>query len=1322
MLTAVTAASAAAPLRIGFVAETTDAAALAPEARAAWTLASRLGQASLVRPQGDALVDAAGKPAGQGALDVLWLHAGDGVDLGPLEGAACVTALKTHAQAGGGVLLSGAALALVKPMGIEPRVPRRGKPGADRVRAGVRPAEVGHPAYRGVSLDGDAAPMTDAGYPAFADFHGSGGPAGGMVIGRASPDSSENPLVEYECGKGRVIALGWRLPHYANAANAFRANLERLTGNLLAYLAAPDGWQKVVVAKGPIAPAPARAADAVTDASWEALRLAVDDLVRTFGERYPRGEAYLAQLAALRKEWTAADGAARDAVAARFKALQREALLANPLVDIDRLLVVKRGVNSPRLGLPANWESNSSLPHTGYDDEIAVMSDLRGKPRLATLYRPDGGRFVGDVDLDWDAWRMLFSMPAAGGRWQVHEIAADGSGLRQLPLITERDVDNYDACYLPDGRIMFTSTAPFVGVPCVTGSSHVSNIYLYDPANGGIRRLTFEQDHDWCPTVLPNGRVLYLRWEYSDIPHFVSRILFHMNPDGTEQMEFYGSNSYWPNSVFYARPVPGSSTRFVGVVSGHHDTARLGELVLFDAAAGKREAAGAVQRIPGRGKPVVPVILDGLVGGRPPRFLHPWPLSDKHFLVSSNAAGGPEWGVYLADVFDNLVLIASEPGYALLEPVPLAPRPRPPAVPDKADPTRTDALVYMTDVYAGPGLKDVPRGTVKRLRLVSYQFAYHGMGGQVNRVGLDGPWDVKRIIGTVPVEADGSAYFRVPANTPISVQPLDEKGRALQLMRSWMTAMPGEVLACVGCHESQGTVPASHAAPVAGRRAPSEIAPWYGPARGFAFKREVQPVLEAACTRCHDGRPRPDGLTLPDFTARAEVHPGGTDKTYTTGTRFSPSYMALRAYVRGHTIESDIHLLEPGEFHADTTELVQRLAKGHHGVRLTDEAWDRLATWIDLNTPYHGSWREIVGEAKVANQRSRRLAMDRRYAAIEADPEADADLPAAALREAVEVVPEPPRAAPPAVSVAGWPFDAAEAGRRQAAAGPPVRTVDLGDGVTLDLVRIPAGEFVMGSAAGDADEGPPAVVRIARPFWMGRCEVTNAQFARFDPAHDSRLEHGDFLQFSVQERGYPVNGPDQPVCRVTWRQAMAFCAWLSEKAGLRASLPTEAQWEYACRAGTAAPLWYGDAGADFAALGNMADARLRRVDTFGWNLPSGAIQPWRPAAEGVDDGARVSRAVGAYRPNPWGLCDVHGNVAEWTRTASRPYPYAADGRDDPAADGGRVVRGGSWYDMPQRCRSSSRRAYPPWRRVFDVGFRVMAEEAGGAAVAAGTPR
>ena len=524
----------------------------------------------------------------------------------------------------------------------------------------------------------------------------------------------------------------------------------------------------------------------------------------------------------------------------RLASFRRQALLANPLLDFERIVYVRRRADSPQLGLPQNWQGNCSLPRQGYDDELRTLSLKQAAGTQQTLFRPEQPRMIADVDLHWDGDRLLFSMLGTHDRWQIFELASDGSQLRQVTAGEFPDVDNYDACYLPDGRILFDSTRCFQGIPCVGGADAVANLFLLDETDGRIRQLCFDQDHNWCPTVLNNGRVLFTRWEYSDTPHYFTRLLMHMDPDGTGQMEYYGSNSYWPNSIFYARPVPDHPSQVVGIVSGHHGVPRMGELMLFDPALGRHEADGVVQRIPGYGQPVEPIIADQLVDQSWPRFLHPYPLSSKYFLVACQPNPRSAWGIYLADVFDNLLLLAEEPGQALLEPIPLRQTKRPPVIPDKVQLEQRTATVLLSDIYRGPGLRDVPRGTVKKLRVYSFHYGYNQMGGHA-QVGYEGPWDVHRLLGTVPVHADGSAGFTVPANTPIAIQPLDEEGKAVQLMRSWFTAMPGEVLACVGCHEPQNTT-----APVrpslAIRMPPSEIEPWRGPARGFSFTREVQPT------------------------------------------------------------------------------------------------------------------------------------------------------------------------------------------------------------------------------------------------------------------------------------------------------------------------------------------------------------------------------------------------------------------------------------------------------------------------------------------------
>jgi len=1328
----------------GFLAADPSAEKMGTEARAAFALAKKLASATLILPSGDgAFVDPGGKPVALKRFRVLWHHQGDSTDQKTaIYHARSLEALRRYANAGGGLLLSGAALAMVHPLGIDSARPRLGNPGRDRYVAQLLPVETSHPilaglAALGVALDpsvggnprASGVAVTDAGYPAYADFLGSGGPHRGMVLARAA-SGAENPLVEYEVGKGRVIVMGWRLPHYAHSPNAHRANLERLTANILTYLGTASQWRKVVVKAAP--PPKPTATPAVSVDQWRALDMAVRDLIATFGERYPKGPEHLARLQALRRARDAlADegkpGAKLAKLTADFRSLRREALLANPLLSFDRLLVVRR---SPRhMGLPANWQSNSSLPRKGFDNDIAVLSDLRGAGTLTSLYKPKGGAFVGDVDLHFDADRLLFSSIGTGGRWQVLEIRVDpstglragGTGLRELPLITQPDVDNYDACYLPDGRIVFSSTAPFVGVPCVYGGSHVTNLYLLG-TDGSIRQLTADQDHDWCPTVANDGRVLYLRWEYTDIPHSNSRRLFLMDPDGTAQMACYGTNSYFPNSFFYARPIPGHPTQVVGIATGHHGVARLGRLLILDPARGRREADGVVQEIPGWGKTVEPIIYDALVNGVWPQFLHPYPLSDKHFVVAARPHGRAPWGIYLVDVFDNMLLLKEQAGTALLEPLPLRTTARPPAIADKVNTSRTDAVVYLSDIYEGAGLEGIPRGTVKKLRLFTYHFSYQGVGGLLGSIGMDGPWDIKRVLGTVPVEPDGSAAFRVPACTPIAVQPLDERGQALQLMRSWFTAMPGEVLSCVGCHERTNTGP-PNLQPLAIRRPPSDIQPWHGPVRGFAFHREVQPVLDRHCVRCHNGsaslttggEPRPDGRQIPDLRG-TEIVQDWQSKiaghvNAKVGGKFSVAYVALHRFVRRPGIESNIRLLTPMEYSANTTELAQKLRKGHHGVQLDADAWDRLYTWIDLNAPYHGTWTEIAGAGRVARQRDRRRAMSKLYAGIDVDPEAivptsykppaeGSRQSAVGSRQEKAVAPECP----------GWPFHAAEATRRQAALGPARRTIDLGSGITLELVRIPAGEFVMGDPEGHQDERPLTRVKVSG-FWMGRCEITNEQFAVFDPRHDSRVESMHGYQFGIH--GYRVNKPRQPAVRLSWHQARAFCRWLGERTGERVELPTEAQWEYACRAGTATPLWYGGLDTDFAPFANLGDAKLREfaLDTYiRVRLVASPNQydDWVPKDARFNDGGFVSVEAGRYRANPWGLHDMHGNVWEWTRTALRPYPYRdGDGRSAPSAPGDKVVRGGSWYDRPMRCRSAFRLAYPPYQCVFNVGFRVV---------------
>ena len=1108
-----------------------------------------------------------------------------------------------------------------------------------------------------------------------------------------------------------------------------------------------------LVCLGVWAPPSLAAAGAVVDDSnhLASLQLAIADLTATFGSRYPDGASFGKRLDELKRQEPAVQlarargDAAGLATASEFDnalaRLRSEALLANPLLDCDRIMVLRRQFPDPkaaRQAMGAQLGVGSLNAHTSDDiarqdcwnDELSVISNLRGQPGCTTLYNPGGKQTIIDPVLHFDGSRVLFAKQGTKEKnWRLFEIGADGQGLHQVTPDDGGDVAHFDPCYLPDGRIIFASTAVYQGLPCEFGAQAMVCLYQMDPVTQKIRQLTFEQDSDWCPTMLPDGGVLYQRWEYTDQSHSNSRMLFRMNPDGTAQREVRGSGSWFPGSFFYAKAIPGESNQLIGVAGGHHGTPRSGRLLILDPSQGRRDGQGIVQEIPGWGKKVEPIVRDRLVDGVWPQFLMPCPLSSKYHLVAAKLGPDSLWGIYLVDVFDNITLVKEAEGEALLWPVAMRKVPVPPVIPDRVNLSTNEATVLISDIYSGPGLKGTLRGTVKNLRVIEYYFSRRGFGGLYGTLGMDGPWDVKRILGTVPVDADGSAHFSIPANTPLSLQPLDDHGQALQLMRSWFVGMPGEVVSCTGCHEAQNDS-AVNKPLLAALRKPSPIKPWYGPARGFSFVREVQPVLDKYCVSCHDGT-KPDrpclrgGDMLTDWSSQLAGRWDG-------GGKFTKSYYELQRFVRRPGIEGDRRMFTPLDFHFSSMELGQMLRKGHHGVTLDGEAHERLAAWADLNAPFYGTWGEIPQFCKDPAGAQRLAAVNRRAAELQhkyvpSGPHPDYEvIPETPKYDITPVKPASDSITPTvAPTCPGWPLRETDAVRIQKASAPrgePEQTVNLTNkdaDISLRLVWIPPGEFVMGSSDGHRDESPASRVVIPKGYWLGRCEVSNLEFKRFMPEHESREADRHGYQFGIV--GYDQDQPDQPAVRVSWEEAMGYCRWLAVKTGRKVTLPTEAQWEWACRAGSATPFWFGDLTSNFSPFANLGDRKLKEfaadtaLDNYSAARPMvnpNKYDDWIPRDDRFDDGRLVTATVGKYQANRWGLMDMHGNACEWTRSAYRPYPYNdADGRNDQSPAGvERVARGGSWYDRPQLCTASRRFAYSEHQKVFNVGFRVLIEE------------
>lgn len=1046
----------------------------------------------------------------------------------------------------------------------------------------------------------------------------------------------------------------------------------------------------------------------------EAIRLAYEDMKRIEGFDAVKYLPILTELEQQVKQGFGNIYSGDEAVLANAEkavANKRAILLANPLLNGDKILTVRyqlgnrdRRAMAPELGTQSNnWSNQESARRKGFNADIVELSNLRDEVQIRTIYKPDNTSSIADLKLHWDGDRAMFTQTMSDNRWNVFEVKLNNGDCKKLIDNPEPDLEFYDGTYLPDGRIIANSNIGYQGVPCVNGSDPVGNMVLYTPQSKNLRRLTFDQDANWNPVIMNNGRVMYTRWEYTDLTHYYTRIVMNMNPDGTEQKALYGSGSMFPNSTFDVQPLPGYASAFVGIISGHHGVARSGRLILFDPAKARKGAAGMLQEIPHRNRPIVEEVKDRLVDGVWPQFIKPSPLNDTYFLVAAKLDKNDLWGIYLVDKFDNVTCLHKMEGEGYISPIAVRKTVTPPAIPDRVKLDDKQATVFIQDIYEGEGLKGIPRGTVKSLRLHAYEYAYVQTQSDHNWHGIQSGWDIKRMLGIVPVEEDGSVIFKIPANTPVSIQPLDKDGVAVQWMRSWLTGQPGEIVSCVGCHEDQNQIVIPKRV-IASQKAPHALTPPEGGTRSFTFDLEVQPILDRACIACHNG----EGKAF-------DLRGGKKD-----GKGYGTSYLNLHPYVHRQGGEGDMVVLYPYEYHPNTSELVRLLKKGHYNVQLTDAEWRKIYNWIDYNAPDKGYFNANVLKSfpyQGYDQIERRKQLTDKYAGgAGVDWKKEIADYAAQLKNKGEIKPVMPKKVSPVkekvLKVKGWPFAPDRVKEMLADEKETVKVLEIAPGVQMTFVRIPAGEFVMGSYHGEPDTYPTTKVKIDKAFWMGELEVTNQQYNTIFPQHDSRYVDQQWKDHVVP--GYPANKPEQPVIRVSYNDAMEYCKILSQKTGLNITLPTEAQWEWACRGGSDEDFWFGNLNADFGKKDNLADVTTNKFAVSGVDpQPMSPESPWYkyytflPKAANVDDGSLVQVGGKKYEANPFGLYCMHGNVAEWTRSDYVPYPYKENPKK---VSEYKVVRGGSYIERPKYSTAYSRKGFYPYQCVFNVGFRVIIED------------
>ncbi|MGD0896858.1 MAG: hypothetical protein ABR915_03415 [Thermoguttaceae bacterium] len=649
--------------------------------------------------------------------------------------------------------------------------------------------------------------------------------------------------------------------------------------------------------------------------------------------------------------------------------LKRKIALKNPLLKFERLLFTKRVPTSySHLVMQCfGWRARPGgglfiLEEPGRS--VKVRDILAGKLSTGNVFEPslsyDGKRIVfAYVELRDFRMRPEDNRPGGEDRgyYHVYTVNVDGSDLRQ---VTSGPYDDLMPTWLPDGGIAFSSTRRKGYARCFGGQFgnrwHVYTLHRVEADGGRLRQLSFHDTNEWFPSVTNAGQIVYARWDYIDRDAVTHQNLWLTRPDGTNPVALWGNATPKPHCSFQAKAVPGSN-KLLFVASAHH-SATGGSLVLLDPAVDNNSAA-AIRRL-------TPTIAFPEAEGRsaPAYYASPWPLSEKYFLVAysplplvyeAGAAREKALGLYLFDAQGNRELIYRDPDIGCEDPIPLVARQSPPILPTTlpADAPPVGAML-LSDVYRGLG--DVPRERIRQLRIVQILPKLTPTANNPP-IGVAGEENARAVLGTVPVEADGSAHFEVPAGKPILFQALDADGFAYQTMRTITYVQPGERVSCSGCHESRMTaVPNKDA--IAARRSPSKIDP--GPLGGapFSYVRFVQPVLDKHCVRCH-GRERTDGNV--DLTGQPAAKGP-----------FTRSYVALTqkpAMVPRYGARNQIQTTSPGGVQGALGSGLMRLLRAEHeGVKLSDAELRTLAAWIDLNAVFFGSYDRRENECELRGE------------------------------------------------------------------------------------------------------------------------------------------------------------------------------------------------------------------------------------------------------------------------------------------------------------------------------------------------------------------
>ncbi|MDP6543081.1 MAG: hypothetical protein QGH60_03765 [Phycisphaerae bacterium] len=594
-----------------------------------------------------------------------------------------------------------------------------------------------------------------------------------------------------------------------------------------------------------------------------------------------------------------------------------------------------------------NWD-RKRMHADGFSPGGALKTIDFKTGKVTTLLETREG-LIRDPDVHFDAKRIVFAMRRNKAEdYHIWEIGVDGKGLKQLTSL--KGVSDFDPIYLGDDSIVFASTRDPKYNMC--SRDHAANLHRMNADGSNILRITRNTLFDNHPALLPDGRILYARWEYVDRNFGDAHSVWVVNPDGTNQAIYWGNNTASPGAVFNQHIIPGTK-QMLCILGPHHDKLR-GAMAIIDRRLGmdgkkpvvRTWPAGAINIIRAGGR----FDCDSFARFRT-KYEDPWALGDKQFLCSRTFGKGDQTGLFLIDLKGNELMLHTEGG-GCYDPMPIKRRLRPPVKPDHRNFKGLPGLVHLQNVYRGTHMEGVKPGSIKYLRIIESPPKKTWSGGSWNGQGYQAPgmnwhdFTAKKILGDVPIEKDGSAYFEVPSDTFIFFQALDANKMMVQSMRSGTVVQSGETQSCIGCHEDRlKTDPAAAAgATVAGKRKPSKLTGWYGPARHFSYMREVQPVFDKHCLKCHDfGKKASKKLVL-----------AGDRNPY-----FNASYIDLWIWRRrlvklvgGGPAEVQ-QAFSWGSHPSKLSQVLRNKPKQHKDLKLSAEDMDRINTWLDLNGPYY---------------------------------------------------------------------------------------------------------------------------------------------------------------------------------------------------------------------------------------------------------------------------------------------------------------------------------------------------------------------------------